>query len=58
MVEVRENMGREGYERREKKDKKGREAILTRAENGREMKKGKRLLFFTAYDQNENLSSG
>ena len=51
---ARENRGREGYGRREKK---GREAgSLTRTGRGKEIQKGKRSLFITAYHPVKNTS--
>ena len=53
---ARENMGREGYGRREKKDKKGREAGSQRGrEAGEKFKTESICFFFTAYDPLNNM---
>ena len=51
-----ENMGRERYGRREKKDKKGREEESQRGrEAGEKFKKESVCYFFTAYDPLKNV---
>ena len=53
---ARENMGREGDGRREKKDKKGREAGSQRGrEAGEKFKQESVCYFFTAFDPLKNM---
>ena len=56
MAGARQNMGREGYGRQEKKDKKGREAASQQGrEAGEQFKKESVCYFFTAYDPLKNV---
>ena len=56
VAEARENMGREGHGKRQKKDKKGREAGSQRGREVEEKFKEESVCkFFTAYDQLKNM---